>query len=71
MLLFRSEEEVERWCEATGNPRGAVIDAARLHGLAAAWYGDRLDPSWRPRTVAQSQAILDDLGLVGPFWRLA
>ena len=63
MLLFRSEEEIER-------PRGGVMTIAQLHELAVRWYGDRLDPGWRPRTVAQSQAILDAVALTGPFWRL-
>ena len=43
MLLFRSEEEIE-------GPRGGVMTVAQLHELAARWYGDRLDPGWRPRT---------------------
>ena len=71
MLLFRSEDDVDRWCRATRRPRGATLDAGLLHRLAALWYGDRLDPDWRPRTTAESQAILDDLGLRGEFWRLA
>jgi hypothetical protein len=71
MLLFRSEEDVDRWCQATGRPRGETLDAGRLHDLAVRWYGDRLDPEWRPRTVAESQAILDSVGLDGPFWTLA
>jgi hypothetical protein len=63
MLLFRSEEEIE-------GPRGGVMTVAQLHELAVHWYGDRLDPGWRPRTAEQSQAILDAVGLTGPFWRL-
>jgi hypothetical protein len=63
MLLFRSEEEIK-------GPRGGVMTVARLHELAQRWYGDRLDPGWRPRTIQQSQAILDAVGLTGPFWRL-
>jgi hypothetical protein len=43
---------------------------AQLHELATNWYGDRLDPAWRPRTIAQSQAILGEVGLTGPFWSL-
>ena len=43
---------------------------AQLAHLARRWYGDRLDPGWRPRTVAESQAILDEVGLTGPAWRL-
>jgi hypothetical protein len=64
MLLFRSEEEIE-------GPRGGVMTVAQLHQLAMRWYGERLDPDWRPRTVAQSQAILEAVGLTGSFWRLA
>jgi hypothetical protein len=64
MLLFRSEEEI-------GEPRGGLMTTAQLHKLAQRWYGDRLDPGWRPRTLEQSQAILDSVGLTGPFWRLA
>jgi len=64
MLLFRSEEDID-------GPRGGVMTIAQLHELAQRWYGDRLDPGWRPRTIAQSQAILESVGLTGPFWRLA
>jgi hypothetical protein len=39
--------------------------------LARRWYGDRLDPEWHPRTQAESQAILDEIGLRGPFWSLS
>lgn len=71
MRLFRSEEEIDAWCQRAGQPRGAVIEAPRLHRLATRWYGDRLDPRWAPRSLAASQAILADCGLTGEFWRLA
>jgi hypothetical protein len=64
MLLFRSEEDI-------GSPRGGVMTTAQLHDLAQRWYGDRLDPGWRPRTLDRSQAILESVGLSGDFWRLA
>ena len=70
MLLFRSEEEAAAWCRARGRPVGALVPVAQLAHLARRWYGDRLDPGWRPRTVAASQAILDEVGLTGPAWRL-
>ena len=63
MLLFRSEEEIS-------HPRGGVMTTTQLHELARRWYGDRLDPAWRPRATEQSQAILESVGLTGPFWRL-
>jgi hypothetical protein len=71
MLLFRSEEEIDAWCAQHHVPRGGVVPVVQLHQLAQRWYGDRLDPGWRPRSTAQSQAILEAVGLIGPFWRLA
>ena len=68
MNLFRSEEHVTRWLD--GRPGGATIPVAKLGELAQAWWGDRLDPNWHPHTREQNQAILDGLGLTGPFWRL-
>ena len=68
MLLFRSEEHLERWL--AGRTRGATISAGRLCDLAQAWWSDRLDPDWRPHSREQNQAILDGLGLTGPAWNL-
>jgi hypothetical protein len=70
MLLFRSEEAVRTWCNEQGREPGGIVDAATLLRLAERWYGDRLDPGWRPRTRDMSQAILDEVGLTGAFWRL-
>jgi hypothetical protein len=70
MLLFQSEEDVDRWCEEQGRKRGAVVPASQLQQLAQAWYSDRLDPRWRPRTREESQALLESVGLTGDFWRL-
>jgi hypothetical protein len=68
MNLFRSEEHLERWL--AGREPGATISTDKLCELAHAWYEDRLDPDWRPHARDQNQAILDRLGLTGPFWRL-
>jgi hypothetical protein len=62
MNLFRSEEHAPEG--------GATIPVAQLAALAHAWWGDRLAPGWRPRTRDESQAILDQVGLTGGFWRL-
>jgi hypothetical protein len=62
MRLLRSEEQLP--------PGGAAIPIDQLHRLASAWYGDRLDPGWRPRTPEQSQAVLHEVGLTDGFWRL-
>lgn len=68
MNLFRSEEHVERWL--AGREPGATVTVATLAELAQAWWGDRLDPAWRPHTREQNQAILAGVGLTGEFWRL-
>ena len=70
MLLFRSEEEIDAWCAEHSRERGGVMPVGQLHELATRWYGDRLDPDWRPRTAQQSQAILETVRLTGPFWSL-
>ncbi len=62
MRLLRSEEATP----ATG----ATIPVRQLGALARPWYGDRLDPAWRPRTAAASQRILEAAGLTGDFWSL-
>jgi len=70
MLFLRSEEHLERWLDANGWEPGASMSAATLNELARRWWRSRLEPDWRPRTAAESQAILDQVGLSGDFWRL-
>jgi hypothetical protein len=47
-----------------------TIPVMTLGELARAWYADRLDADWTPRSREQSQAILDGVGLRDEFWRL-
>ena len=68
MNLFRSEEHVSRWLG--DRAPGATLPVATLAALAQNWWGDRLDPGWRPHSRDRNQAILEGLGLTGPFWRL-
>ena len=72
MLFFRSEAHLERWLRAQGGERGAVLTLADTWQLSKAWYPDRRRAEWKPRTVAQSQHILDSLGLAPDraFWTL-
>lgn len=70
MVFLRSEEHLRRWLDANGWEPGASFPATTLSELAHRWWSTRLDPDWRPRPAAESQAILDRLGLSGEFWRL-
>ena len=70
MVFLRSEEHLEDWLDTAGQEHGASMPAPTLNELARRWWGTRVEPDWRPRTPAESQAILDELGLTGEFWRL-
>lgn len=70
MRFLRSEEHLGRWLDRNGWEPGASLSATALNELARRWWWTRLDPDWRPRPAAESQAILDGLGLRGEFWRL-
>jgi hypothetical protein len=70
MLLFRSEEHVDRWCQTRGLARGAIFQPEQGWELAKAWYADRLAPEFRRKTVDEAEQVFARLGLVGSFWRL-
>ena len=66
MLLFRSEEHVER----AGKTRGAFMTPEQIWRLADTWYHDRDDPAWRRRSAEEAEAVFAEIGLGGEFWRL-
>ena len=72
MLFFRSEAHLQRWLAVQDGERGAVLTLADTWRLAQAWYPDRRRPEWTPRTLAESQRILDALDLEPgrEFWTL-
>lgn len=70
MLLFRSEEHVDRWCARRGVTKGMVLSLHTARRLADAWYRDRLAPDWRRKTPDEAEALFRELGLGGEFWRL-
>ena len=70
MVFLRSEEHLQRWLDQNGWEPGASMIATTLNDLAHRWWSTRVQPDWRPRTLGESQAILDEVGLTGDFWRL-
>ena len=70
MLLFRSEEHVDRWCAKWKIAKGAVLSPEQCWKLADAWYRDRLQPDWRRRSPQEAEALFQELGLAGEFWKL-
>ena len=70
MLLFRSEEHLNRWLLRRGSQRGAVLTLDATWELAKAWYVDRRLPHWRARHPAESEGVLRALGLESDFWAM-
>jgi hypothetical protein len=68
MLFFRSEEHVNRWCEAEGIPRRPIISLEQLWYLAVAWYENRLTVESRRPGLDEMAQIFAGIGLSGPFW---
>lgn len=70
MLLFRSEEHIDRWCSFRELPRGGTMSVEQCWQLAREWYADKLSPDWRRKTLEEAEAMLAGIGLTDPFWSL-
>jgi hypothetical protein len=71
MLIFRSEEHIDRWCSTWRLQRGATLSVEQAWKLADAWYRNRMSREWRRRTVDETHELFHRLGLTSDFWRLA
>lgn len=70
MLLFRSEEHIEKWRRPRGIDRGATLSLGQQWRLARRWYRERMSPEWRRFTIDEAEQVFADVGLTGPFWSL-
>ena len=70
MLLFRSEEHVDRWCAARDMQRVAMVTPEQGWQLAHAWYRNKVRPDWRRHTLEETEAMMAEIGLTGPEWNL-
>jgi hypothetical protein len=70
MLLFRSEETVDRWCAAHNIPRRPLITLDQLWQLAVTWYANRLTVESRRPAPDEMLSIFAQIGLDDPFWNL-
>jgi hypothetical protein len=68
MLLFRSEETVNTWCEERNLPRRPLISLEQLWQLAVTWYGNRLMVESRRPAPDEMVSIFASIRLTGPFW---
>jgi hypothetical protein len=51
-----------------GIQRGELLTLDQAWTLSKRWYGNRLDPEYRGRSLDAAQQIFRDLGLTAPFW---
>ena len=68
MLLFRSEENVDRWCAARDLPRRPIITMDQLWQLAVVWYANRLTIESRRPGPDEMAQVFASIGLTDPFW---
>ena len=68
MLFFRSEEHVNRWCQANDLPRRPIISLEQLWFLSTTWYGNRLTVESRRPGPDEMVGIFAAIGLEGSFW---
>jgi len=68
MLLFRSEETVNRWCQTHQVPRRPLVTLDQLWHLAVVWYANRLTVESRRPAPDEMVAVFAGIGLEGPFW---
>jgi hypothetical protein len=68
MLLFRSEETVDQWCEAHHIPRRPLVSLEQLWQLALYWYANRLTLESRRPAPDEMVSIFASIGLTGAFW---
>ncbi len=68
MLFFRSGEQIDAWCRATGVPRRPSVRMDQLWRMAVTWYSTRLEAESRRPAPEEIRGIFEGLGLLGDFW---
>lgn len=60
---------MDRWVAANGVERGPALDLPLIWKLAVLWYPDPRRAAWKLRTPAETQQLLDSVGLTAEFWQ--
>jgi len=70
MLVFRTEIEIDEWCQRHDISKGDVQPLPHVWDFAKKWYGNHLDPSWEKWTLQEAKEIFDEFGLTHSVWQL-
>jgi hypothetical protein len=68
MLLFQSEEWIDKWCKRSNLERGEVLNIQQVWELSKLWYGNRLALGYHGRSTEQVAEIFRQVGLTSRFW---
>jgi len=68
MLLFQSEEWIDKWCARKDLERGEVLALHQVWELSKLWYQDRLSLDYHGRNIEQVSEIFKQVGLKSKFW---
>jgi len=71
MLLFRSEEWIDKWCKRKDLARGEVLTINQVWELSKRWYQDRLSVDYHGRSIEQVAEIFKQAGLTSAFWYIS
>ena len=70
MLLFQSEEWVQKWCKRHNLERGEMLSLGQVWELSKLWYGNRMSLEYHGRSMEQVADIFKQAGLTAKFWYL-
>lgn len=68
MLVFQSEELINRWCQRHNLKRGEVLSVPEVWRLSKLWYHNRMSEDYHGRSNEQAAAIFRQMGLTSSFW---
>jgi hypothetical protein len=68
MLLFQSEERIEKWRQRNHLERGEALTLQQVWELSKLWYGERLSLDYHGRSREQVAEIFRQVGLTSKFW---
>jgi len=68
MLLFQSEEWIDKWCKRNHLERGEVLTIHQVWELSKLWYQDRLSLDYHGRSIEQVSEIFKQAELMSKFW---
>ena len=68
MLLFQSEEWIDKWCKRKDLERGEVLTIHQVWELSKLWYQDRMSVDYHGRSIEQGAEVFRQAGLTSEFW---